>query len=51
MCRMVQWCECQAEAEATLTRLLREGWYGAMRDCIGLWQVDVVRPLQGHLTQ
>ena len=49
VCRMVQWCEGRQEAERMLERLLNDGWNGAMRDCVGLWQVDVVRPLRHQL--
>ena len=46
VCRMVRWCDGRIEAERTLELLLVDGWTGAMHDCIGLWQVDVQRPLR-----
>jgi len=45
-CHMIRWCDQESVAEAELSRLLAEGWIGSLRDCTGIWQVDVVRPFQ-----
>lgn len=46
VCRMIRWFQLQRDAEQELSRLLDEGWVGSLHDCIGIWQVDVVRPLR-----
>ncbi|NUM53069.1 MAG: hypothetical protein HUU46_05445 [Candidatus Hydrogenedentes bacterium] len=45
-CRMIRWFRAQHDAERELERLLGNGWMGSLHDCIGIWQVDVVRPLR-----
>ena len=45
VCRMVRWFSAQDDAERELQVRLDAGWNGSMRDCIGIWLVDVVKPL------
>lgn len=45
VCRMGRWFGSATEAESMLGRLKERGWNGSMRDCGGIWHVDVVRPL------
>lgn len=46
VCRMIRWFQRQHEAERELEKLLKDGWSGTLHDCLGIWQVDVVRPLR-----
>lgn len=46
VCRMIRWFQRQHEAERELEQLLKDGWSGTLHDCLGIWQVDVVRLLR-----
>lgn len=46
VCRMVRWFSVQDDAERELELRLNAGWNGSMRNCTGIWLVDVVRPLK-----
>ena len=43
VCRMGRWCASELEASEMLGRLFEKGWSGTMRECGGIWHVDVVR--------
>lgn len=43
VCRMGRWCTNELEASELLGRLFEKGWSGTMRDCGGIWHIDVVR--------
>lgn len=51
VCRMVRWFTVQDDAERELQNRLDAGWNGTMRDCTGIWLVDVVRPLREQVSQ
>lgn len=46
VCRMVRWFSVQDDAERELKQRLNAGWHGSMRECTGLWLVDIIRPLE-----
>lgn len=46
VCRMIRWFSIQSDAERELENRLNTGWNGSMRECTGIWLVDVVRPLR-----